>query len=143
MRQIEFRAWDKKAKVMVYPVVVYETQDHVGFSEQTFKRCYDQSEYYDHLEIGDDWYYLFDDKVMQFTGLKDANGKKIFEGDLMRDSFGNLWKCEWSEIESSFTFVEPILTYGFELSKPIESNEVKVIGNIYQNKELLKETQNG
>lgn len=128
MRQIEFRAWDKKAKVMVYPVVVYETQDHVGFSEETFRRCYDKDGWYEHLEMWEEWYYLFDDKVMQYTGLKDANGQKVFEGDILaRDGFPNAEVC----------------FHDLRWYPAIDSKYHVVIGDIYQNKELLNEVKNG
>ena len=69
---------------------------------------------------------------MQFTGLHDKHGKPIYEGDFVRSHFGIGWvECfpgEWRV--QSFT--------GW-LALP--SEELEIIGNVYENHELLEQTR--
>ncbi|EBF6011846.1 TPA: hypothetical protein K8U00_002328 [Listeria monocytogenes] len=81
--------------------------------------------------------------VSQFTGLKDKNGKKIFEGDIVEiieiDAFGNL---DWNRLKGKVMFSEGawLVTDSGSFAIPLwsEINEIEVIGNIYENPELLE-----
>ena len=77
-----------------------------------------------------------DDPVMQFTGLRDVDGVEIYEGDIIL-SWGYHLEVLWEESDASFFAVSAdgrIQESGQEWD-----NNCKVIGNIYQNPELLKD----
>ena len=72
--------------------------------------------------------------VGQFTGLTDKNGVKIFEGDIVREWGGE--SCQgYYEIDNVLTVKSPDTLINFEMSYDCE---YKIIGNIYDNPELLK-----
>jgi len=92
--------------------------------------------------------------IMQYTGLHDKNGKEIYEGDILRYiRFG--WRCVghpedntdlvtyynviWDEEECAFKADNKDMTGSlcFNDSRA-KKNEIEVIGNIYENPELLK-----
>ena len=70
------------------------------------------------------------DPVMQYTGLKDKNGKEIYEGDVVQHGRGN--HC-YKVIFDLYGY-DPFQFIGGE---EIEPHECEVIGNIYLNPELL------
>jgi uncharacterized phage protein (TIGR01671 family) len=89
--------------------------------------------------------YLVDEETIgQYTGLKDFNGKKIFEGDILRlaDGETNIYVVYWSESRSSFCLIEYTRTFVYrgdwQLGVMLVENEGTVIGNIHDNPELLK-----
>lgn len=114
MREIKFRGWYKTRQCMW----------DGGFSVSQ-----DGLEIYnDNLE--DISYHLI---LMQYTGLKDKNGKEIYEGDIVRGKAGSVGQVKW--IGSGLTIVgymgyDDTHHWGFD-----ETTEV--IGNIYENPELL------
>lgn len=84
--------------------------------------------------------------VGQFTGLTDKNGKKIFEGDIVKE-----WSSHWkTPLKTEVNIYEVVCEYlgSLHLIRKTEYGEnstplyrrsiVEVIGNIYDNKELLK-----
>lgn len=84
------------------------------------------------MDDGDEW----DLPVMQFTGVLDKNGKEIFENDIVRF---DVWENEqWYTIEAEITFHNGafVLNSGHALYLADES--VSIIGNRFQNPELLK-----
>ncbi|MDO4301661.1 MAG: YopX family protein [Clostridia bacterium] len=72
--------------------------------------------------------------VGQYTGLQDKNSKKIFEGDICKDSLGTLFVVEYDEDNARFigrTTENKLVYVGRE-------PRVEVIGNIYSNPGLLE-----
>ncbi|KRL86413.1 hypothetical protein FC50_GL000935 [Lacticaseibacillus pantheris DSM 15945 = JCM 12539 = NBRC 106106] len=77
-------------------------------------------------------------EIMQYTGLHDSNGKEIYEGDVLRDENGDLYRVKFDGGQ-----FQPLLRYG-GTQVAIESiadmaDYSSVIGNIYENADLLEE----
>lgn len=136
-RDIEFRAWDDHYKYMNYKVIVgiYGNWEEVKDNEN-YTACsmwiepknvdYKCEPHWSHFEP-----YHKEIKLMQYTGLKDKNGKKIFEGDIVKSKYGVFKsKVEWND---SFCGFFPFCNN----DTGIFADECEAIGNIYENKELL------
>lgn len=74
--------------------------------------------------------------VMMSTGLKDKNGKEIYESDIVRNSYDELYVVEW--LDGSFVLTE-FYNGGYDHYIIDSSTEYEVLGNIYENPELLEE----
>jgi uncharacterized phage protein (TIGR01671 family) len=122
-REIEFRVWDKIANEMLDLS-----------SKPTGKNYRFYQYYYDLRLIGIDLIdELSTDKnfgLMQFTGLLDKNGKKIFEGDLLK---AKSLVVEVFYDKGAFYFCRdlPILLNAM-------NQELRIVGNIFENPELLE-----
>lgn len=130
MKELKFRAWNKNMKRMFY---TYEAGVTDGST--------------DLLEINMPQGFI----LMQYTGLEDKNGKEIYEGDIVKGS------CEvrYGNWDNGFAHEDTDAGIGFYLRKiganvdkygysqldagmyPFDNFEV--IGNIYENPELLTE----
>ncbi|ENI4259311.1 hypothetical protein ABXZ90_001310 [Listeria monocytogenes] len=117
MRVIEFRVWDKEVKEMDYNPSVIEIWQNKPINEQ-FR-----------LESEEKLVW------MQYTGLKDKNGKKIFEGDIVDISVYD--RLDWSSIKGKVVFlngawlVEDVGHFAITLQS--ETNEIEIIGNVHEN----------
>ena len=88
-------------------------------------------EYY--IRRGDTDYLVVPETVGQFTGLLDKNGKKIFEGDILKAGNGHIGYADFSE--GGFVLVCRCHANLTDLYGAIQ----EVIGNVHDNPELLKE----
>lgn len=73
--------------------------------------------------------------TMQYTGLKDKNEKEVFEGDIV-SGFGKLWLISWQVEEARF-WIAPWKGNTSTWKFMDEVNRMEVIGNIYENQELV------
>lgn len=122
MRKINFRAWDKRNNKWIHRDTLILT--NAGFYE-------------DYREF-DDGNSLFDYEyeLMQYTGLKDKNGVKIYEGDILKTD-EVITKVHWSHSGWHETIIFSPLNH-LNTTFPILESESEVIGNIYENPNLLE-----
>ena len=149
----KFRAWDTTNKEMFKDTFAITESGQVVVVEQEFVTSIPDYVFVDHLVI------------MQSTGLHDKNGKEVFEGDILKfnDEFAEY--CYEGYVDGSsegFNYVEikkekTCFTFGktkrpesslidlvenehypFEGLLTEESYEFEIIGNIYENPELLE-----
>ena len=156
MRDIKFRAWDKKEKKMTTEFVLAPTSPTWGAFP--IRHSEELNKYQDIIRkkigvIDEDWkfqllnfisadytltdwanfYGLENYIVMQYTGLKDKNGREIYEGDIVKRVDGTTrLLIVWYKSGFHFAWTEK------EISSPVSNpSYFEVIGNVWENKELL------
>ena len=128
MRKIKFRVWHKTEKRLILFDDYWYCYEYTSLA---FQSSQEENHGICAVENKDEAEF----EIMQFTGLKDLCGKDIYEGDIVNND-GAKYIVEWGEQEAGFYLFEICSHRTFYFTD--NSNEYNVIGNIYQNKELLK-----
>jgi uncharacterized phage protein (TIGR01671 family) len=122
MREIKFRAWDIDRRVMV---------DDLLRSSETKARKMELLGLHEYAKmLAGDFYSQF--VVMQYAGLKDNNGREIYEGDVLDFTDANGTKGGKTIVEYEFKKLAAL-----QQRMPLWDT-VEVIGNIYENPELIR-----
>ena len=135
MREILFRGKDSITKRWVYGALVQQ-QDH-PLKEKAFIISYSNYQFGDFSEAV--MHEIDANTPGQYTGFVDKKGKKIFEGDIVSiyNSKAFLFAVEWN---NQYVLKCTINGVSDNILNVIESPEdVEVVGNIYDNSELIKE----
>ena len=77
-----------------------------------------------------------ENSVGYFTGIRDKTNKDIYEYDIVSKQ-GKLFICVWADRYASFAFVEDKENGGYTYFSMCDKDELKIVGNIYDNVELL------
>ena len=124
MREIKFRAWLKEERKMVNVETLFIGINRLCFgnskTEDLFFRDFEEVE------------------LMQYTGLKDKNGKEIYEGDIYHVGDKNIrYLVVW--FDSGFEGKQLRSTSYAGLKS--WAKDIEILGNIYENKNLLEENK--
>lgn len=139
-RDIEFRIW---ADNQFYYKCLVGNTNNIEDNNWTCPMIW--------LENKKEWVNCDNGVIQQYTSLKDKNGKKIFEGDIIdihqTVNGYNQFVIEYDKYKFSARYYNQDKKqtgswYGYDLDELFEINEsekeIEVIGNIYENKELLE-----
>ncbi len=125
MRELKYRAWNKDKKIMHYDFQFVKRGSKVGefilFISEDIKAM----------------------EIMQYTGLKDSNGNEIYDQDIVEWGDGKekiKMIVEWHRGGFSFIIIND--PYGVWQKVDMEvADEVKIIGNSFENPELEEKTR--
>ena len=129
MKEIKFRAWHKEKKKMVGINTIYFGAEMATIT--TYKEPVN-SYVLEYKDI----------ELMQFTGLQDTNGVDIYEGDIINAEYRNEWSMEKTKGSVMFSdngcFYLSVTENEGVIFPLFCEGTIEVIGNIYENPELLE-----
>lgn len=121
----KFRAWDRLTGKM-FPVGIIDCSIQAVYIEEP--NGLDSRRNFDEIEL------------MQSTGLKDKNGKKIYDGDVLKTSDGELAKVVWNKELACWEaeFLSEIVDLSEVADVKSNRSDCEIVGNIYENTEFLE-----
>ena len=130
--RFRFRAWDKKNKRMLYNIQeAYDggcVEDEKGNDVETcYVDCFSSFFPYDDNDKNEEFI------VEQCTGLKDKNGRLIYENDVVSCGFPDIGCVKWKNGGFWVSGGNYIMPWHFFIA-----NKWEVLGNIHENPELLE-----
>jgi uncharacterized phage protein (TIGR01671 family) len=120
MREIKYKAWCSERKLMCEVISINFEEDTITVKYPDGHRC---------------TYKLSLFILMQYTGLKDKNGKEIFEGDVIKDNDGDIRTIQF--VNGSFGGRLTLVPH-LALLIDEEMYNCEIIGNRFENPELLQ-----
>ena len=125
MREIKFRAWLKELNEIREVEYINFWKKMISFPNKFCKEYYLNADF-DEIDL------------MRYTGLKDKNEKEIYEGDIIKlranHGIGVVkYSDEWGAFVVEYIKSKPLTVLGMSYYK----EDIEVIGNIYENSELL------
>ena len=130
MREIKFRAWVKDRKAIFEVILIdYVSKKVTYIVERTGHLLNIRHDKFNDVEL------------MQYTGIKDKDNKKIYEGDILFESFGEkYYKVIFENGGFRAEFEGDFDEYSFDLIDVVAQG-CEIVGNIYENSELIKEVR--
>src|SRR5690606_17862250 len=150
MSEIKFRAWDRKAQLMVNEealTALVEGKEIQGYSQLDLASKHEPTDLIEGTRYRGNPFKMNRLTLMQYTGLKDKNGVEIYQGDIVAPEGGyEDGECErpaqvyWSHDNLQW-FVQCVKHLGDKIPL-VEYDSYAVIGNIYENPELINASNN-
>jgi hypothetical protein len=125
MREIRFRAY---IHGKMWEVIEWNFDGHIVGRQDILLRDDEGNELRELLKNLD---------LRQYTGLKDVNGKEIYEGDIVSLSLKPeklYWPIKWEEDNGGFS---PFAVTGEHMLKTMHPEDAEIVGNIWENPDLL------
>ena len=134
MREIKFRGFRTVQKDWVYGNLIV---DENGTKYIVDNKLFSADGHHLAYEPTDDPAFINQETIGQYTGMNDSMGKEIYEGDIVltSDNDDEPAVVEWDDEDLRFTVTHGNVVNG--LGEGYYSREVEVIGNMYDNPELL------
>lgn len=131
-REIKFRAWLKYRKEIVDVEEIDFMNEVINYIDNDYENNEQEiiGAYFENIEL------------MQYTELKDKNNKEIYEGDIVKlranHGIGVIkYYDEWGAFVVEYIKPRPLAVLGMNYYK----EDIEVLGNIYENPELLGEKE--